>query len=579
MFIIHHSSLNVNNSGCDSLRTLHLTVNPVYDIHIYDTIFDGDRYPFCGSYYDTTTTVNCLLSTVTFSCDSLRTLHLQRNPRTPSDTVVCRNRLPIVWNGITFAGEGTDSVRLVGRGGIDSLVVMRVRVLDTASTVETLQACDSLRWQDDSIYSQSTDLPRLLFATSQGCDSVVHLDLTIGATRYMVDRQVACDSLLWTDGRWYLSDTTATVGPLGSQVATGPVDTLLTADGCDSVVSLDLTLHPSYYSLSTDTICYNQSYSWHDLALTPSADVHTTTEHLLTDTMATVWSCDSVLAMHVTQLARPRLTVGYDYDCRQNRYYLTAQATLDWGTAEGEEAYITWNAYPYDSLLVPGEAEATASPHADPTLYYVFADYREVPTCPVGDSLRLRPLVVPTAMLQVNPEAMSIKAHEFDAYDITHPQPYSVSPDSTQQWERTWYLDWRELSESSSHIHYDVPLADVDSVVVALEVFNGQCYDTAIHVVPMLRADVLAPNVFTPSQETNNRFTIIAQGFIEAELFIYNREGLLVYRTHDLDQGWDGRNASGTPCPQGSYVWKLVYKAADWPASQRTQVGSVLLLR
>lgn len=69
------------------------------------------------------------------------------------------------------------------------------------------------------------------------------------------------------------------------------------------------------------------------------------------------------------------------------------------------------------------------------------------------------------------------------------------------------------------------------------------------------------------------------KGIITTELFIYNREGLLVYRTTDLEQGWDGRNLSETPCMQGNHVWKLIYKANDWPTTERTEIGSVLLLR
>lgn len=303
--------------------------------------------------------------------------------------------------------------------------------------------------------------------------------------------------------------------------------------------------HPSYYSLSTDTTCYNQSYLWHNLPVTPSTDIYTTTDHLLIDTMKSVWNCDSVLALRLTQLGRPRLKVYYDYDCRQNRYFLTAETSLDWGLSEPSDAYVTWNSYPYDSLVDERTATAEASPQEDPTLYYAFADYHKIPTYPVGDSLRLRPIVISKAQLQVNPEALSNGVHEFDAYDVTHVYPYSMSPDSTEQWRRSWFLDWNPLYEQSTHLYHDIAMSDVDSVIVALEIYNGQYYDTAIHVVQVIHTQLFAPNIFTPNQETYNRFTVIMKGIMTAELFIYNREGLLVYRTTDLEQGWDGRNFRG----------------------------------
>jgi hypothetical protein len=114
-----------------------------------------------------------------------------------------------------------------------------------------------------------------------------------------------------------------------------------------------------------------------------------------------------------------------------------------------------------------------------------------------------------------------------------------------------------------------------DSIVIALRVYNGQCYDTAVYILPVLKVLVLAPNVFTPSLDINNRFTIATQGVLDGELFIYNREGLLVFRTKDFNQqGWDGAG-----CVQGNYVWRLDYHAVDHPEMLKSTVGSILLLR
>ena len=64
-----------------------------------------------------------------------------------------------------------------------------------------------------------------------GCDSVVTLDLTINYSSAGTDVQTACDSLTWIDGVTYTtSNNTAT-------------HTLTNSLGCDSVVSLDLTIN------------------------------------------------------------------------------------------------------------------------------------------------------------------------------------------------------------------------------------------------------------------------------------------------------------------------------------------------
>ena len=152
------------------------------------------------------------------------------------------------------------------------------------------------------------------------------------------------------------------------------------------------------------------------------------------------------------------------------------------------------------------------------------------------------------------------------------------------QWTRSWYLDWLMQPETDWHVQYE-PLPDEDTLVLALRVYNGQCADTAIYLMPIARAALFAPNVFTPLRDNNNRFFILGHGIAHGELFVYNREGMLLYRTKasstggDFEIGWDGRRQDGTLCEQANYVWKLVYTTLDKPDDEKTEVGNILLLR
>ena len=63
-----------------------------------------------------------------------------------------------------------------------------------------------------------------------GCDSIVTLDLTINYSSTGTDLVTACDSFTWIDGNTYTaSNNTAT-------------HTLTNAAGCDSVLTLKLTI-------------------------------------------------------------------------------------------------------------------------------------------------------------------------------------------------------------------------------------------------------------------------------------------------------------------------------------------------
>ena len=66
-----------------------------------------------------------------------------------------------------------------------------------------------------------------------GCDSIVTLNLTINQSTTGTDLLIACDSLTWIDEITYTaSNNTAT-------------DTLTNAAGCDSIATLDLTIYTS----------------------------------------------------------------------------------------------------------------------------------------------------------------------------------------------------------------------------------------------------------------------------------------------------------------------------------------------
>jgi hypothetical protein len=92
-------------------------------------------------------------------------------------------------------------------------------------------ACDSLTWIDGNTYTSSNNTAKHTLTNAAGCDSVVTLSLTINNSNTGTDIQTACDSYTWIDNVTYTtSNNTAK-------------HTLTNAAGCDSVVTLDLTIN------------------------------------------------------------------------------------------------------------------------------------------------------------------------------------------------------------------------------------------------------------------------------------------------------------------------------------------------
>lgn len=120
--------------------------------------------------------------------------------------------------------------------------------------VEYISACGSYTWRNGIEYSSSIvgDTFVLTNAASNGCDSILTLDLTISEEGMAIDTVVECTPYTWIDGQVYsfANNTAQHVIPNGS------------ANGCDSIVTLDYT--PLLRQLKIDTVVACNSYTWID---------------------------------------------------------------------------------------------------------------------------------------------------------------------------------------------------------------------------------------------------------------------------------------------------------------------------
>ncbi len=157
----------------------------------------------------------------------------------------------------TWTTSGTYTDIIPNSTGCDSIITINLTINTSTTGVDTQTACDSYTWIDGNTYTTSNNTATYTLTNSQGCDSVVTLDLTITHSTSGTDVQTACDSYTWIDGNTYTtSNNTATY-------------TLTNAQGCDSVVTLDLTIVnlDNTVTQNNDTLIANQTgatYQWID---------------------------------------------------------------------------------------------------------------------------------------------------------------------------------------------------------------------------------------------------------------------------------------------------------------------------
>ena len=119
---------------------------------------------------------------------------------------------------------------LLNAAGCDSIVSLFLTINNSTSAIDTITACYRYTWIDGITYTLSDTTAKDTLLNAAGCDSIVSLNLTINYTQTSTDSVVANDSCTWIDGVTYTSsNTTAT-------------DTLIASNGCDSIVSLNLTI-------------------------------------------------------------------------------------------------------------------------------------------------------------------------------------------------------------------------------------------------------------------------------------------------------------------------------------------------
>ncbi len=119
---------------------------------------------------------------------------------------------------------GTDTL------GCSNTVSVFLDVLQPTSSAISPVSCDTYTAPDNEVYSNSGQYTAII-PNMAGCDSTITINLTINNSNSGIDSKTACDSYTWIDGNTYTESTNSATF------------TLQNASGCDSVVTLNLTIN------------------------------------------------------------------------------------------------------------------------------------------------------------------------------------------------------------------------------------------------------------------------------------------------------------------------------------------------
>jgi hypothetical protein len=266
---------------CDTVYTLDLTINSSSTGTDVQTACDSYTWIDGNTYTASNNTATFVLTNAA-GCDSTVTLDLTiNNAATGTDVQVACDSYTWI-NGLTYTNSNNTATYTIAGGaanGCDSIVTLDLTINHSNTGIAAVSACESFTWIDGVTYTSSTNAPTFTLTNTAGCDSVVTLYLTINSPSAGTASITACESYTWIDGITYTaSNNSATY-------------TLNNSNGCDSVVTLDLTINNAVTNTITATEC--ESY-------TSAAGNTYTSTGMYTEMFTAANGCDSILTLDLT---------------------------------------------------------------------------------------------------------------------------------------------------------------------------------------------------------------------------------------------------------------------------------------
>ncbi len=193
-----------------------------------------------------------------------------------------------------------------------------------------------------------------------------------------------------------------------------------------------------------------------------------------------------------------------------------------------------------------------------------------------------------SATLQID---QMIKVYSKPVANFTFsPQPVTILAPTVQFTDKSydaygiafWIWGFNDAGDSisnlrnPSHTYHDT---GTYCPMLVIENIKG-CVDTiteCFHVDPIFALYI--PDAFTPNGDGLNDVFQPKGVYVKSfEMYIYDRWGMEIFHTKDINQGWNGTMHSGSTIVQeDSYVYKII--ATDWSNVQHSYVGQFTLTK
>lgn len=267
-------------NGCDSIIVTQLSV--LNEVTTADslTICSGDSVLVHGVY---TSAAGIYIDTLPsqVGCDSISTftLSVETHPIYPNSLQICTGDSTFL-EGMWQTTSGLYNDTLTSNLGCDSIVQTDLSVISEILTSTTASICqgDSLFLEGD--WQQSAGNYQDTLQAAAGCDSIVTTTLTVLLPSTGSDSFTICDG------------DSVLIGATYQSLAGNYPDTLVAANGCDSIVDVQLIVNPTYLISESASICQGDSIFL--------SGAYQLSSGVYLDTNFTTLGCDSIVETTLT---------------------------------------------------------------------------------------------------------------------------------------------------------------------------------------------------------------------------------------------------------------------------------------
>ncbi|MEO0726318.1 MAG: gliding motility-associated C-terminal domain-containing protein [Bacteroidota bacterium] len=298
----------ISQDGCDSIVNLDLTVNPILRDTLTEEVCQGESFSIAGIPYNTTGEHTETISSLVTGCDSVITLFLTVNPieNITIEETICDGESVMVGDSI-YTTTGSFFTPLITAAGCDSIVTLNLDVIPIPITNLMEEICDGESFPvGPDVYTTTGQYTNVLTSVVSGCDSIVNLDLIVHPLPLTELVAEICDGEVYNIGGVDYSIT-----GMHQEV----IPSLVT--GCDSTITLDLTVHPVFDQMISAIICDGESVMVGDSTYT--------TTGMWPTLMSTVEGCDSLVTLDLTVL--PVLTTSLNETLCAGESYTVGTST------------------------------------------------------------------------------------------------------------------------------------------------------------------------------------------------------------------------------------------------------------